>query len=99
MMISARRWLAALAAVALLGGCKGQANVVEHCAEPDAGCPACSAATDCVFTGNACTSTVYCTHRNASIAVIEIGCDPAVEYSWPDEEQCACVNTVCQYTE
>lgn len=98
MMILAR-WMVALAATALLGGCREQAEVIEHCATSDAGCPACSSHADCVFTGNACTETVFCTHRNVAIDVIEIGCDSALEYSWPDEKQCACSSSVCRYFE
>ena len=88
-----------IAALALLAGCRGRAEVVNHCVDNPGECAPCASAADCVFTGNACTETVYCTQRGAGVAVIEIGCDEALEYSWPDAEECACVASVCRYAE
>ena len=93
------RWMAILTAAALLAGCKGEADVVDHCLESGAGCPACTSSEECVFAGNPCLKTVYCTHRKAGVAVAEIGCDSALEYSWPDDEECACVSSVCRSAE
>jgi hypothetical protein len=81
-----------------LGACKGRAEVVNHCDTASSTCSPCASDADCAFTGNACTETVYCAHRDASIVVITIGCDPAAEYSWPDDDECACVAATCRYS-
>lgn len=87
----------ALAAL-LLGGCRS-AEVVNHCLKADGNCSPCASSADCVFSGNSCTETVFCAHKDAPITVIDIGCSEQLEYSWPDPEECACVNSVCQYSE
>lgn len=87
----------ALAAL-LLGGCR-RAEVVNHCLRENGECPPCASNADCGFSGNACTETVVCAHRDVSITVIEIGCSEQLEYSWPDPEECACTNSVCQYSD
>lgn len=83
-------------AALMLAGCRS-AEVVNHCLNADENCLPCASAADCGFTGNACTKTVFCAHREADISVVQIGCDEAIEYSWPDPEECACVASVCQY--
>jgi hypothetical protein len=86
-------------ALSLLASCRGQANVVDHCIQNPGACPPCASSAECTFTGNPCTETVFCTHRSAGVAVIEIGCDEALEYSWPDAEECACAASTCRHTE
>ncbi len=89
--------------LALLLACR-TATVVDACAADPARCLACERDADCAFGGNPCTDTVYCAHRDAEIAVIEIGCDAAIEYAWPDDAACTCagevagVGAVCAYT-
>jgi len=90
----------------VLMGCQGQADVVSICETTDEEtrdtgefgvCHPCESDSDCVFTGNACTETVFCANRDDSIAVIEIGCSKALEYKWPDDEDCLCVDSECRY--
>ncbi len=76
----------------------GAATVIDACAADPEWCITCDDAADCAFTGNPCTETVYCAHADAQIPVIQIGCDPAVEYTWPDPESCACVAGACAAT-
>jgi hypothetical protein len=84
--------------VLLLAGCRS-AEVVNHCLQADGNCPPCSFNSECGFTGNPCAKNVVCVHRDVPIASVDIGCDEAIEYSWPDPEECACVSSVCQYTD
>ena len=71
------------------------ATVVDACASDPDWCLACDASADCAYTGNPCTETVYCAHVDAPIAVIQIGCDPAIEYTWPEADTCGCVAATC----
>ena len=82
--------------LALLLGLLGcpRAEVVDYCTEED--CPPCARDAECVFTGNACTDTVYCAHEDSEIAVVQIGCSKAQERRWPDPSACVCADTVCQ---
>ena len=75
--------------------CK-RAAIVDACLEDPDLCPACASDDDCAFGGNACTETVYCAHVDAEIAVVMIGCSPAMEYAWPSDEDCVCSASVCQ---
>ena len=77
-----------------LSGCR-QATVVDGCDVSEEACLACSTSDECAFTGNECLETVYCAHVDAPINVIEIGCEDIAEYSWPDAENCACVEGYC----
>ncbi len=90
-----------------LVACQGQAEVVDICDTVsedtvDTGiyavCQPCKSDSDCAFQGNSCTETTYCAHVDASIAVVEIGCSKALEYKWPDDEDCLCVDQECHYT-
>lgn len=76
-------------------GCK-QATVVNGCDYGQEACLECAADSECRYAGNPCTETVYCAHDDASIAVIEIGCDAAIEYAWPDAGTCQCVERRCE---
>ncbi len=78
-----------------LQGCK-QATVVNGCDYGDDACLECSADSECSYGGNACTETVYCAHQDAPIAVIEIGCDEAIEYAWPAADTCQCIESRCE---
>jgi hypothetical protein len=78
----------------LLIACR-TATVVDACASDPEWCPTCADAADCAYTGNPCTATVYCAHVDAPIAVIQIGCDPAIEYTWPAADTCGCEAGVC----
>ncbi|MFN7144539.1 MAG: hypothetical protein ACK4YP_12245 [Myxococcota bacterium] len=82
----------------LLLACR-TATVVDACDADPAHCFTCASSDECGFTGNACTETVFCAHEDASIAVIQIGCDRALEYAWPDDAACACVDGGCAYVE
>lgn len=79
----------------LLTGCR-TATVVNGCDVGEEACLPCEADTECGYGGNACTETVYCAHEDAPIAVIEIGCDAALEHRWPAEESCRCVGGKCE---
>jgi hypothetical protein len=94
------RWIAlgVFLIAGLLAGCRS-AEVVNHCLNAGGDCPPCASDADCAFTGNPCTEKVFCAHRESSIAVADIGCDEAIEYGWPDPEECACVASVCQYAD
>jgi hypothetical protein len=72
--------------------------VKNHCLELDGDCPPCATRADCGFTGNNCTEVVVCVHRDVPLAHVDIGCSEELEYSWPDPEECACVGSVCQYS-
>lgn len=87
-----------VALLSLLAGCRS-AEVVNHCLEASGNCAPCASNADCGFSGNPCTEKVFCAHRDAPITVIEIGCDEAIEYSWPEPEECACVASVCRYAD
>jgi hypothetical protein len=79
----------------VLAGCR-QATVVDACSlEGDGMCPVCESDEQCHYTGNPCLATVYCAHEDAQIAVIEIGCEAATEYAWPDDATCRCVANAC----
>lgn len=75
------------------------ATVVDWCVDNPGECDTCEADADCQYGGNPCTETVYCAHASASIAVIQIGCDEALEYAWPEPSTCACRAGVCQSEE
>lgn len=79
------------------GACHPQATVVDACDKSETLCLPCSSDAECGFTGNNCTETVYCTHSDAQIAVVQIGCDDITTYSWPADEQCACEQGRCRY--
>lgn len=85
------------AALALSGllfcACRGQATVVNACAQDEALCLPCASDRDCRFTGNPCTETVYCAHRDAPVVTVDLGCDEALEYGWPDDSECRCEDT------
>lgn len=95
-----RRLATTTAALMLLGlsfaACRGQATVVNACDQNADLCLPCTSDADCGFTGNPCTETVLCAHRDAAIATIELGCDEALEYAWPDDDECQCQGT-CQH--
>ncbi|MBK8256315.1 MAG: hypothetical protein IPK82_27060 [Polyangiaceae bacterium] len=96
------RYLVVLAGFGLVLGltavaCHPPADVVVACDEAAEWCLPCTSDADCGFTGNNCTSTVYCAHRDAPIAVIDIGCSDETTYSWPDDSECTC-NGTCVYT-
>ncbi|MDP2316605.1 MAG: hypothetical protein Q8P41_27170 [Pseudomonadota bacterium] len=78
----------------LLLACR-TATVVNACDLDPSLCLACSTDDECVYTGNACTETVYCAHEDAPIAVVQIGCDRVAEYAWPAPETCRCVAGAC----
>lgn len=73
-----------------------RATVVDACLEDPELCPACEGDEDCGFSGNPCTDTVYCAHDAAELAVVQIGCSEALERRWPPDEDCACVDAICQ---
>lgn len=75
------------------------ATVVDACVEHPDLCPACASEDDCVLGGNPCLETALCAHRDAEIAVIEIGCSEALEYDWPPPETCGCVEGICRSRE
>ena len=78
----------------LFSACR-TASVVDACDLDDSLCLSCASDAACGYTGNACTDTVYCAHQDAEITVVEIGCDPAVEYAWPADDTCRCVASAC----
>jgi hypothetical protein len=59
-------------------------------------CPACTTDAECSWVGNPCTDAVYCAHKDAPLAVIAIGCSKAMEYRWPSEADCGCVEGACR---
>lgn len=75
------------------------ATPVDACDLDPANCLPCSRDADCGYSGNPCLETVYCAHKDAQIAVIEIGCSSALEYAWPDEASCRCVENACKIDE
>lgn len=89
--------LALATLTATLSACQRDAQVVDYCVEHPGECPPCSNGDDCVFMGNSCLSTVVCAHRETDLAFVQIGCSSAQEYSWPPDDQCRCVDTVCTY--
>ena len=78
----------------LLLACR-TATVRDACDVDPEYCLTCDGDTDCGYTGNPCTETVYCAHGDAAIAVIQIGCDKAIEYAWPADETCRCIEGSC----
>ncbi len=72
------------------------ATTVNWCVENPGECATCETDGDCAYSGNPCTETVYCAHDAAEIAVVQIGCDAAIEYAWPDDATCACSAGVCR---
>lgn len=86
---------AALSGVLFVASCR-TAEVVSWCDEHPGECAACASDDDCKYSGNPCTETVYCAHRDAGISVVEIGCDSALEYAWPDPSTCQCDASVCR---
>jgi len=73
--------------------------VVNWCESNPEDCLACDADVDCAYGGNPCTETVYCAHVEQSIAVIQIGCDAALEHPWPPDPTCHCVEGACRADE
>lgn len=82
----------------LLLACR-TAEVIDACAADPELCPTCTSSAECEYTGNPCNDTVFCAHRAAPVSVTAIGCDAALEYSWPDDATCQCVASVCEYVE
>jgi hypothetical protein len=79
----------------LFGACHRPAEVIDACAQNKDLCLPCKSDADCHFTGNPCLSTVHCAHKDALIAVAELGCSEEIEYSWPDDDECVC-DTTCR---
>jgi len=73
-----------------------RAEVDDVCLGDDDTCPACASDDDCVFMGNPCTDYVACAHGDAELSFVELGCSEALERRWPDPEECACIDQVCQ---
>lgn len=97
-----RRWTALLplplAALALT--CvRPEAEVHDYCLDHPGECEPCQADDHCRFTGNPCTDAVYCAREGTPIAVVDIGCSEALERRWPDDDECVCVDQVCQSEE
>jgi len=88
----------AIAGLLLFAGCRS-AEVRNFCLEAEGNCPPCASNAECVFAGNSCTETVFCVRSGSAPAVIQIGCSEALEYSWPDPEECACIDSVCRYSD
>lgn len=84
-------------ALLLVLACRGQATVQEPCVDDPTRCPACDVDAECVFQGNSCYDTVDCAHVGAGLAYAQLGCSEALEYRWPDDADCACIESVCQY--
>ncbi len=82
--------------MALLAASCRRAEVANHCVEHPGECQPCASNEDCRYSGNPCTETVYCAQKDTPIAVIDIGCDSAVEYAWPDPSTCQCEASVCR---
>lgn len=82
----------------LLWACR-VATPVTACDQMPETCISCETDADCQWSGNSCLKTVYCAHQDASIAVIEIGCQQAMEYQWPPPENCACEAGTCRANE
>lgn len=81
--------------LALLLACRA-AEVQNPCLDDPGLCPACSSDADCSLQGNPCLETVHCAHRDAGLMTIDIGCSEALEYSWPPDDECRCVESACQ---
>ena len=81
-----------LPALLALAACH-PATPVDLCDVDTDQCLPCSSDTECNFVGNPCLDTVYCAQEDASVAVPEIGCTSASEYTWPDNSECRCVGT------
>ena len=81
--------------LALLLACR-VASAVDACESDVATCLACASSDECGYTGNPCTSTVFCAQEDAGIAVVSIGCESMVEYSWPADDTCVCLADVCR---
>jgi hypothetical protein len=82
----------------VLVGCR-QAEVIDACSLGAEYCPSCITNEECLFSGNACTEAVYCAHQEAGVSVVQIGCDEALEYAWPDDSACQCQAGACAAVE
>ncbi len=71
------------------------ATPIDACDLGEEYCLPCTLDDACTWGGNSCTGTVYCSHRDAGVAVIQIACSKALEHRWPDAESCGCVEGVC----
>ncbi len=72
----------------LLDACEGDQT-------DTATCIPCASSEECGITGNPCLETAWCAHEQALIAVPDIGCSAALEYRWPPDDRCACVEGLC----
>ncbi len=88
-----RWWLIALGACSI----HGEADLVNHCEGEE--CIPCASDDACVIAHNPCTETAVCGHVDDELAVVQIGCSEALEYTTPEPERCQCVQEVCQATE
>jgi hypothetical protein len=77
------------------------AEVVDACDGISADlCVPCTTDEECVLDGNPCRDTVACFHRDSNFGITLIGCDPELEYTWPDAAGCQCDDdAICRWSE
>jgi len=76
------------------GGLRGEADLVDACDDQEE-CTPCERDAECVIAHNPCTETAVCGHADDNLAVVQIGCDAALEYHTPPPERCLCED-VCR---
>jgi hypothetical protein len=76
---------------AALAACGLGWETVDRCG--DAGCAACDSDDDCVTRSSCCAEELYCSHRDDSPLVCQLGC------SVPDPPPCLCAAGRCRFSE
>ena len=83
------RRFAPLAALVAAGACFSDWKEIDDCRED--GCTVCKSDADCVTGSSCCSEELYCSHRDDTRVVCQLGCDV------PEAPRCACTEGRCRF--